>query len=187
MSDAALYTADRLIVANLKRIDPKLSVAFADPPGRWAVYYDVPFEGNSDAACEQIARALQAEYREKGYVVDWAECERQAHEKMQDHNLVCYVANDDGSFRPLDQRIVEKVARMDWNRRHLGLKEFKAILDVKADAARKQRERQKEDVWDCIRRDKAYGRMAHDILWGNAPARSIIVPDNFVRTQEASE
>jgi len=187
VSQAALHTPDRIIVAALKAIDPKLSVAWVDlpgappPTGRWAVFYDVPFEGNSEESCALFARQLHVEYLAQGYVVPIAECERQAYEKLQEYNLVCYVVNEDRerSFRPLDQRIVDKVRRMDWLRQNLGLKEFKAILDVKGDAMRRQREREAEGIWDQIRSDARFANMAHDALWGIRPVRSVIVPDNI--------
>lgn len=180
MSQAALYTPDRLIVAAIQAIDPDLAVSFADPPGRYAVYHQIAFEGNSEAACLAKARELQDTYRERGYVVDLGECERQAFQTMQDANLVCYVANEDGSFRPLDQRIVDKLRRMDHLRRNCGLRDWKLMLSVKADALRAQRERDERNVWDSIRSDKTFANAAHDILWGLRPTRSVMVPGNYV-------
>lgn len=167
---------DRLLVAALKRIDPKLSVTFDDPPGRYAVYYDVPFEGCSDEACRLIARDLQRSYQEAGYLVPFAECERQAYQQMQHAKLVCYVVNDDGSFRPFDQRTIQKVERMDWYRRHLGVQDWQAMMNVKADAMAKQQARDMESIWDAVRRDRRFANAAHDLVWGQRATRSIIVP-----------
>lgn len=174
---------DRVIVARLQAIDKDLSVAWVpdvgtDPVGRWAVYHDLQVE-NAEKAATMLADELQRTYREGGYVLSREECEARAWQQVQDQKLVCYVSGDKGEFRPLDERIVEKFQRMDHYRRNCGLKDWRMMLESMAYIRQRQREKESADIWDYIRRDKTFARMASDHLWGLDPARSVIVPEQI--------
>ena len=169
--------ADRVIVRALKRIDKELEVRFVDPPGRWGVYHSLPNYGaRLEDVVDAIARELQRDLAARGSIVPFSACQEDVFEGIQAAKLVCYVTNDDGSYRPLDGRIIEKLQRMDYYRQNLGIQGWKQMLNARASVQRKLREQAQTDADDSIRRDKVYARMLSDILWGLTPTRSVIVP-----------
>jgi len=165
---------DRSIVAALQRIDPDLSVDFVQPPGRWAVFHALQINGNFEASVDRVAAALRQEALTRGYVFDQPECALAACEALRWEQLVCYVVNDDGSYRALDGRIVKKLARMDWYRQNLGIGDWRNMLRAKAEVARERAGRDRSDVWDVIERDSTFKKQLSDILWGHAPGRSTV-------------
>lgn len=165
---------DKVIVAQLRRIDRTLSAVFLDPPGRWAILHSLQVDAPEQLA-GQIGRRLQLEAASRGYVLDLAECEEAAWQSLQDAYVVCYVTEEDGSYRPLDGRVIEKLKRMDWYRRNLGIKDWRTMLQAKADILRERREKSEGDIWETIRRDKVFARCASDILWGIKPTRAVHV------------
>lgn len=169
-------TPDRAIVAQLKRIDQDLSVEFVEPPSRFAVFHDLQVPGNLEQTADLIGREFQRAAALAGHIIALGECQYAASMALRDAKLVCYVTEDDGSFRPLDGRVVEKLLRMDYYRRNLGLRDWKEMLRAKADEARDRRLREQGDVWDTIRRDSTFARLASDLLWGLKPTRSVTVP-----------
>lgn len=181
-------TADKAIVAQVKRVDPTLSVAWVDPPGRWGVFHDLQVPGNLERTVDEVARALQIEAAARGYILDLAECAFSALEAVKDAKLVFYVAEEEdmpdgrkkGDYRPLDGRVVTKLQRMDYWRRNLDLRDWREMMRAKADEQRDRRLRAEGDVWDTIRRDSVFARVASDILWGVKPTRSVTVPDQLV-------
>jgi len=174
-----VHVPDRSIVAALQRIDKGLSVAFVDPPGRWGVFHALQMDGNPDAEIDRLAELIQLDGLRMGYVLDKHSCGETARAAVTARNLVCYVVDDDGGYRSLDGRIVEKLQRMDYYRRNLGLRDWRQMLDAKADVVRKSRQTAQGDVWACIKRDPVFARQVSDILWGVRPVRSIIVPDTY--------
>ena len=177
-------TPDRSIVAQIKRIDPKLEVRWVETQsgGRWAIYHDVEYGfDNIYEATKKQALELQAAYLDAGHVVPIDECEQAAFIALQNHKLVCYVTDDEGGYRSLDGRIVTKLQRMDHYRQNLGIQGWKDMLNAKAAFLRDQKERAKNDIWDTIRKDKVFQRQASDILWGLKPMRSVYL--NWEETQ----
>lgn len=170
-----MQTADRTIVAQLQRIDPGLNVAWVDPPGRWAVTHDLQTPGNFDATVDHMALVLQREASARGYSLDKTECAFLSMQALKDSKVVCYVTEDDGRYRPLDGRVVQKLQRMDWYRQNLGVKDWTQMLNVKAEAARNSRQRERNDIWDTLKTDKVFARQVSDILWGLKPMRSLFV------------
>jgi hypothetical protein len=171
-----MLTPDRSIVQALKRIDKHLSVTWSNPPGRWAIWYALQVDGNFDESVDRLAHELQLDALKMGYTFDYADCALTAANAVRVRSLVCYVADDDGGYRSLDQRIVKKLEKMDWYRRNAGLQDWKSMMDARMDAVRHSRRVAEGDIWDTIRRDRVFARQASDILWGMRPVRSIIVP-----------
>lgn len=169
---------DRSIVAALKRIDNGLSVAFVDPPGRWGVYHDLQLDGNPEAEIDRLAQELQLDGMRMGYMLAKGDCAQTAKNALVARKLVCYVADDEGGYRALDNRIVQKLERMDYLRRNCGLRDWRQMLDARADALRRSRETAQGDVWQCIQRDRVFASQVSDILWGVRPTRSVIVPED---------
>jgi hypothetical protein len=172
-----MHTPDRAIVQALQRIDKDLSVSWSDPPGRWAIWYALQVDGNFDESVGRLARELQLDAARCGYTFDLSECAHTAAEAVKVRSLVCYVTDDDGGYRSLDGRIVQKLERMDFYRRNCGVKDWKSMMEARADALRQSRRTAEGDIWDTIRRDRVFARHASDILWGVRPVRSIIVPE----------
>lgn len=173
----SLYKADKAIVAALKRIEPKLSVHWVETPqgGRWSVWYDVPYHGDIWRTAREHGRELQQTFLEMGYIVDSETCEQKAYEALKMHQLQCYVTEDDGSYRPLDGRIVEKFQRMDSYRQNLGISDWQQILNARADALKQTIMKDRLDVWEQIRKDKIFQSQASDILHGLKPMRSVYI------------
>ena len=165
---------DRVIVRRLRMIEPALDVLWCASVERWGVYHDLP--GNPDAWAGQVAQTIQQDLAMYGYVIPLDECQDIAQTRLQDARLVCYVTNEDGSYCPLDDRIVAKIARMDWYRRHCGVRDWKAMLDMKADMARDQRERAEEGIWGVFKRDKVFAHCLSNVLWGVDQALHFQVP-----------
>lgn len=169
-----VHVPDRAIVAALQRIEPTLSVDWMDPPGRWAVFHDLQVDGNFEENVDRVARVLQATASENGYVWSLHTCSVMARESLRNSKLVCYVTDDDGGYRSLDNRIVKKFEKMNHFRQK-SLLEWKDIMNAKANLLRAQQERAEEDLWDQIRHDKVFTSQVSDILWGMKPMRSIYV------------
>lgn len=170
----AVHVPDRAIVAALQRIDPKLTVSFEDPPGRWAVWHDL-LQGDLEKTVEEAARTLQEAFQEAGHTVPFPNCQQEVYERLKQTALVFYVTDDDGSYRSLDNRAVQKMQRMWWLQQNLGVGGIKNLLRVRAEAAKESRDRDKADVWDQINHDRVFKRQVSDILWGMKPARSVFV------------
>lgn len=170
-----VHVPDRTIVAALKRIDPTLSVDWMEPPGRWAIFHDLQVDGNFEESVDRVARSLQATFAENGYIKDFHDCTVLARESLKTAKLVCYVADDDGSYRSLDGRIVKKLERMDYYRQNLGIKDWQEMLRAKTDLLRAQQEKSMDDLWSSVNSDKIFKDQVSDILWGNRPMRSIFV------------
>jgi hypothetical protein len=168
-----VYTPDRAIVAALRAIDPGLSVAWIHDQERWAVFHDLQTAGNPDVSARALARELARDYRAGGYEVPFHECLQIAFRQVEQDSLVCVVTEPDGSYRPLDHRIVDKLRRMDWFRRNFYVRDW--ILHAQA-ASRKleqSKRRDRENIWQAIEQDKVFRRMASDLLQGYHPVDSV--------------
>lgn len=177
MSQHAIYTPDRAIVAQVQAIEPTLSIAWVETArgGRWGVFHDLQVPDNFDETVDLVARQLQQAASEGGHTLDLTDCAYTAAQAIRDGKLVCYVTEDDGSFAPLDGRIVHKLQRMNWNRLNLGLKDWREMMRARQDHLRDARFREQNDVWDCIRKDPVFQAQVSDILWGLKPMRSVYV------------
>jgi hypothetical protein len=169
-------------LARIKAIDRDLSVEWVVPPGRWAVFHALQVDGRYDETVDLLARQLQDAGANAGHLWPLSDCAMKARRAVHAGKLVCYVTDDDGGYRSLDQRIVTKLQRMDWIRQNLGLKDFRAILKAKADHLREQETKTVDDMWDTIRRDRVLEQHVSDILWGLKTVRTVIVPANFKET-----
>lgn len=163
----AVHVPDAAIVAQLRRIDRGLSVEWLQTArgGRWAVLHAEQAEGFEQRA-DQVARQLWAILREDGYETPLHECQQRAYARLKDAQIVCYVVNDDGSYRPLDGRIVEKLQRMDYYRRNCGLSDWQTMLKVKDEALQKQREREAAQFDRDVAGDKVFAHCLSNLLWG---------------------
>jgi|SRR5215831_3897760 len=172
-----LHVPDRSVVADLRRIDRDLSVDWVEPPGRWGVFHALQVDGNFEDSVDQLARQLQWTAAQHGYAWSHEDCALTAVNAVKARKLVCYVVNEDGSYRALDSRIVKKLKRLDWQRQNLDIKDWTILMNARADALRTARQLTEGDVWQTIRSDRVFGRMVSDILWGMRPVRSVIIPE----------
>lgn len=174
---------DRAIVRALRRIDPLLSVRWLKPKGLWAVFHDLPLNENIDQAVRTRGVEIQNELLKRGYVSTRRVCEEYALLQIHDQHLVFYVCEDDGSFRPLDMRVVEKMQRMDWFRRNWELKNWKEYMTAKTEVQRELRERSWNDHCEYVKRDPVYRAQVVDALRGDPHTRAINVtqPDKPAR------
>ena len=168
-------TPDSIFRRKLRRIDPHLSAVWVDPPGRWGIFHELQVNGNFDEQVDYYAREIQREASARGHVIDLPDASWVACEALKTEKLVCYVTEEDGSYRPLDNRILQKLERMKWFSENLGVNGWREMLAVKANALQRQREREQEGVWEDIKRDRAFQRMTSDILWGMDPVLSVQV------------
>lgn len=176
-------TPDRAILAQLRRIDPELTARWVELPGqqgegRWAIYHSLPqLKGRIEDIVDAFARELQRDLALRGTIEPFPNCQQRAFEALQELRLVCYVTEDDGSYRPLDGRIIEKLQRMNEMRENLGIAGWRQMLQARAATAASIRRKDADNVWDSIRRDRVFERVLSDVLWGVSPTRSIVVPD----------
>ena len=108
-------------------------------------------------------------------MLDLAECQFSAAQAFRDSTVVFYVTEEDGSYRPPDGRDLVRLHRMDFYRRNMGLKDWQEMVRAKADVLREQREKDQGDIWECIRRDKAFRTVASHILWGTPTPRAVYI------------
>jgi len=171
----AFYTPDRAIVRGLQRVDPLLSVAWDADRSRWCVYHDLPHAGRVDDSAAVLARETARDYRAAGELVPYHVCLLAAHRLIESEKLAKVVAEPDGSYRPLDHRIVRHFERLDWLRRNYWLADWQRLAHTQQDQLKAERARQASDIWDSIRRDKVFQNQASDVLWGVRPTRSVQV------------
>jgi len=182
---------DRGVVRALREIDKDLSVSFdpnagTPPVGRWIIWYKLDLPGRVDETVDRLAREVQLRAAEEGRTLDLADCQADAWEAIQKSRLVCFVTNEDGSYRPLDGRIVEKVKKMDYLRRHCGVEDWKTMLNARAAAAEAVRQKDHESMYDSIRRDRVLQRVLSDVLWGLKPTRSVCLQGIHFRGGKAA-
>lgn len=167
-------TPDRTIVRALRRINPQLSLEWDTEHECWAVYHDLPHGlGRVDELVEKMATELQLTYLEQGYHVPREEAGRNCLAAVKRAALVCYVVNDDGSFRPLDGRLVEKLQRMDHLRRNCGIRDWQEMLEARRYAADRAAALQREDFYTYQSRDAVLKRVLSDVLWEIPVTRSV--------------
>jgi hypothetical protein len=146
-----LYVPDRAIVAQLRRIDPGLSVDWYE--GRWVVFHDLPHAGNVDASAAALARETARDFRDGGQVVPYHACLLAAYSLIQQEKLVCVVMDFDGGYRPLDARIVEHLRRLDWQRRNWWAADYIAVARQQAAEAQAAQRRATDRIWSDLKRD----------------------------------
>lgn len=146
-----LYSPDRAIVAALRRIDPGLSVEWWDD--RWHVFHDLPHYGNVDASARALARETYYDYRCEGHPVPYYACLTAAYHLIDQEKLVCRVEEPDGSYRPLDDRVIDHLRRLDWQRRNWSVADYLAVARRQAATLRADRARRSDALWSDLRRD----------------------------------
>jgi len=167
-------TPDRTIVRALRRIDPKLSIQWDTDHECWAVYHDLPEGlGRIDALVDKMATDLQLTYLEQGYIVPREDAGRNCLAAVKRAALVCYVVNDDGSFRPLDGRLVEKFQRMDHLRRNCSIRDWSELLAARRYAQDQAAALEREDFYAYQNRDAVLQRVLSDVLWDIPVTRSV--------------
>jgi hypothetical protein len=168
-------TPDRGVVKALKRIDPKLSVRFVEKCGRWGVFHDAPYPAQVDKTVSENAVKIQLDLLQRGYVVTKACAEEYAWLQLQDYTLVFYVTEEDGSYRPLDNRVIEKMMRMDSFRKNFGVEDWKRYMNAKAQIQKDLREKAWEDYNQYAHKDKVYKQQMAEALRGDPHLRSVNV------------
>lgn len=165
---------DRTIVRQLQKIEPKLTIVWDASNERWAIYHDLPEGlGRLDALVARMSQELRLTYLEAGHVLDAEQAGRLCLQAVKNAALVCYVTEDNGDYRPLDGRIVEKFRRMDSLRRNCGVKDWQQLLAARRYAAERADALQKEDFYEYQSRDAVLQRVLSDVLWGVPVTRSV--------------
>jgi len=168
-----IYVPDRAVVHALRRVDPLLSVDFVEPPGCFGVFHDLPVSSNLDESAARLARETVHDYKAGGYVVPYHVCLLAAYRLLQMDKLVCLVQEPDGSFRPLDGRVVEKFRRMDYYRRNFFVSDWIRHARAEADRLRDAQQRETDNRFASIENDRVFRRMAVDLIRGMRPIRSV--------------
>ena len=146
-----LYTPDATIVCALQRIDRGLSIDWYHE--RWAVFHDLPHAGNVDASAAALARETARDFRAQGQVVPYHACLLAAHRLIAQEQLVCVVREPDGSFRPLDGRLVAHLRRLDWQRRNWWVADYLHAARTQASDLKRQQTVAKDQLWADLRQD----------------------------------
>jgi hypothetical protein len=167
-------TPDRGIVRQLQQIEKTLTVVWDTGNERWAIYHDLPPDlGRLDELVAKMSRELRLTYLEAGHVIDPEQAGRLCLQAVKNAALVCYVTEDNGDYRPLDGRIVDKFRRMDSLRRNCGVKDWTELLAARRYAAEQAELLGREDFWEYQSRDAVLQRVLSDVLWGVPVARSV--------------
>jgi hypothetical protein len=174
---------DRHMARELRRIDPLLEARYVETVGRWGIFHLLPMNERVDLAIASRATELYNELWKRGYPVTKRVCEEQCALQVKDRELVFYVTEEDGSYRPLDGRVLEKLRRMDHMRQNWDLKDWREFMDAKAKLAKDVRERTWEDHVEYVRKDPVFNAQAADILRGDSHTRAVNVsqPDKPAR------
>jgi hypothetical protein len=155
----------------LHRIDPGLSVDWYNE--RWAVFHDLPHAGNVDASAAALARETARDFREQGQVVPYHACLLAAYTLIRDERLVCIVSEPDGSFRPLDARIVQHMRRLDWQRRNWWADDYVRVARQQAVEAQAAQRRATDTIWADLKRDTTSYVDSHHHSFSSAALRRI--------------
>jgi hypothetical protein len=167
---------DRSIVRQLQAIEKDLTVIWDHGNERWAIYHNLPHNlGRLDELVDKMSRELRLTYLEQGIVVDPEQAGRLCLQAVKHAALVCYVTEENGDYRPLDGRIVEKFRRMDYLRQNLEIKDWRELLAARRYAAERSQELEKEDFYQYQSKDAVLQRVLSDVLWGTHVTRSVIV------------
>jgi hypothetical protein len=146
-----LYSPDRAIAAELRRIDPGLTVAFVDD--RWRVFHDLPQAGNVDASAHALARETYYDFRRDGRLVPYHVCLQAAYRLLDVDKLVLVVAEADGSYRPLDHRVIDHFRRLDWQRRNWWVSDYLAVARRQASELAAGRRKASDAIWSDLHQD----------------------------------
>ena len=170
-----MRTVPRHFQRALKRIDPDLEARWVPNAERWGIYHCLPFHERLEAGIEARALELQHDLLKRGYIATKQVCTEMSWLQTQERHLVFYVTEDNGAYRELDDRTLQKLQRMDYFRRNWGLKDWKEYMARKARLSQDMRERAMDDFINQTRRDRVYNQHAADALRGDRPVRSIYV------------
>lgn len=177
---------DRGIVRQLRQIEKNLTVIWDQGNERWAIYHDLPENlGRLDELVAKMSLELRLTYLEQGQVVDPEQAGRLCLQAIKNAALVCYVTEENGDYRPLDGRIVEKFQRMDYLRRNLEIKDWRELLAARRYAAERSAELEKEDFYQYQSKDAVMQRVLSDVLWGTHVTRSVFVEGDSHEGTEA--
>lgn len=167
----------------LRRIDPLLSARWVPECQRWGIFHSLPMHERADEAIERRASELYTELWKRGHAVTKRGCHEYAAQGVRDRELVFYVTEDDGAFRPLDGRALEKLRRMNYMRENWDIKDWRQYMDAKAKMLDDMRARAAEGDRQVVRRDKVFQQQAVDKLRGDPSTRAINVtqPDKPAR------
>lgn len=150
---------DRTIVRALKRIDPLLRVMWMDRTERWGIFHDLPPCEQEDVIARRVAKEVWYKGMEDGYQFDYNACLQMAYQRLEDQKLVHMVQNADGSYRPLDARVIDKFRRMDWMRRNWWLKDWLHEAQTQQETLEATRQKAKDAPWEDIKTDGTLKRM----------------------------
>lgn len=159
----------------LKRIDRDLSAKWNGAINRWGIYHDLPSVERIEDRVKREGLELQADLAKRGYMSTRRVCEEQVFRQLHEAALVFYVAEKDGSFAPLDDRVIQKLMRMDFWRRNFGINDWKRYMDNQRAILESDRVRELEGIYQAIDRDKVGKQMVVDALRGDPHSRAVYV------------
>jgi hypothetical protein len=160
----------------VKAIDPDLDLQWLAYEQKYAVVQKLENTPSVEEMTEIVGRDLQNTLLDRGYQMTLPECTALAYTRVAEHAIVFRLEDEDGNPRPLDDRAITQLREMAWNRRHMGVKEWQKQSNELQYAAQQAREKKIAAIWDSVRSDKVFARIASDVLWGVKPVRSINVP-----------
>lgn len=163
------------ITRELRRIDKDLSVAFLQPPGRWAVLHDFQHPERMETMVHNMATELQVDLLKRGYMTTRRVCEEASVQKIRGENIVFYVTEEDGSYRSLDRRVVEKIEKMDHHRRNWDVKDWKRYMNVLGRVQEEHRQKQWDDYNRQVKKDRVAMEYMADAVRGDPHLRSVNV------------
>lgn len=170
---SALTPPDRGILKAIRRIDPTLTIQWVEGNQCWGVFHGMMHWASPDAAVQRVAKELYRDLAHAGYVPDFQVCIRTAAAQVERHKLILLVMEPDGSYRPLDWRVVREMERRAWQQRNWWAKDYIAVAHAADTETRTRLEAQRRDIWEQTRRDAVFRRLVSDALWEITPIRSV--------------
>jgi aminopeptidase N len=160
-----------------KAIDDDLDIVWLEHEHKWAVIQRLYNTPSIEAMTDHVLRELRQSLREAGYEHDPPDLRAIAYTQVSKSQIVLRVENEDGSFRPLDDRTFATLRELAWKRRHFAAKDYIAAGDLVSYEAKRRRDAAIDNIWSSIKRDKVFARVATDVFSGIRPTRSVIVPE----------
>ncbi|MCI4355111.1 MAG: hypothetical protein L3K06_07085 [Thermoplasmata archaeon] len=172
---SVLYSPDRAIVRAIKAIDPAFSVVWDEDRERWVVYHQLQLPDDPEGTVAALARETARDFRDQGQVVPYHACLLAAYRLVDTERLVAICAEPDGTFRPLDGRLVAKLRRMAWLRRTFEVRDWLSLARAQQDQLAAEKRRAADTIWDSIRTDRVFHRLAVPLLRGDRKSRAVHV------------
>lgn len=157
----------------VREIDTDLSVMWLARERKYAVVQKLYNTPSVDVMTDTVGHELQLTMSERGYTVPLPLCEALAYEQVANDAIVVRLEDrETGRPLPLDGRTVGTLREMAWKRRNYHVKDWIRAGDGRTYEADRLRQREIDDIWGYLRKDRVFVNQLSDALWGLRPTRT---------------